>query len=59
MRGLDRVFTYNPEPDYVIGEGTTLIVLGETDSIVKLRQLVGERVPRQSVSSGTRLGHPW
>jgi len=40
VRGTDRVFTYNPEPDYVIGEGTTLIVLGETDSIVKLRQLV-------------------
>jgi voltage-gated potassium channel len=40
VRGSDRGFTYNPEPDYVIGEGTTLIVLGETDSIVKLRQLV-------------------
>jgi voltage-gated potassium channel len=39
VRGDDRVFTYNPEPDYVIGEGTTLIVLGETDSIVKLRKL--------------------
>ena len=40
VRGSDRVFSYNPDPDYVIGEGTTLIVLGETDSIVKLRQLV-------------------
>jgi len=40
VRGADRGFTYNPEPDYVIGEGTTLIVLGETDSIVKLRHLV-------------------
>ncbi len=39
MRGSDNVFRYNPEPDYVIGEGTTLIVLGETDSIVLLRQL--------------------
>lgn len=39
VRGSDRAFTYNPEPDYVIGEGTTLIVLGETDSIVKLRRL--------------------
>ncbi len=33
-------FTYNPDPEYVIVEGTTLIVLGETDSIVKLRPLV-------------------
>lgn len=39
VRGNDREFTYNPEGDYVIGEGTTLIVLGETDSIVKLRRL--------------------
>jgi K+/H+ antiporter YhaU regulatory subunit KhtT len=31
---------YNPEPDYVILEGTTLIVLGEADSIVRLRRLV-------------------
>jgi voltage-gated potassium channel len=40
VRGTDRSFLYNPEPDYVLGEGTTLIVLGETDSILKLRQLV-------------------
>jgi voltage-gated potassium channel len=40
VRGADRAFEYNPDPQYVIGEGTTLIVLGETDSIVKLRQLV-------------------
>jgi voltage-gated potassium channel len=41
VRGSDRLFTYNPDPDYVIGEGTTLVVLAETDSIVKLRALVG------------------
>jgi voltage-gated potassium channel len=41
VRGSDRAFTYNPDPDYVIGEGTTLVVLAETDSIVKLRALVG------------------
>jgi voltage-gated potassium channel len=39
VRGADRTFTYNPDPEYVIVDGTTLIVLGETDSIVKLRQL--------------------
>jgi len=41
VRGDDRSFTYNPDPEHVIGEGTTLIVLGEADSIVKLRQLAG------------------
>jgi voltage-gated potassium channel len=40
VRGADRTFTYNPEPEYVVAEGTTLIVLGETESIVRLRQLV-------------------
>ncbi|HEY8041491.1 MAG TPA: potassium channel protein [Polyangiaceae bacterium] len=40
VRGSDLAFTYNPDPDYVIGEGTTLIVLAEADSVVKLRQLV-------------------
>jgi voltage-gated potassium channel len=41
VRGGDRTFMYNPDPDYVIGEGTTLIALGEAESIVKLRGLVG------------------
>jgi voltage-gated potassium channel len=40
-RGGDQSFTYNPEPDYVLSEGTTLIVLGEAESVVKLRQIVG------------------
>jgi voltage-gated potassium channel len=40
VRGSDRSFTYNPDPDYVIVEGTTLIVLAEAQSIPKLRSLV-------------------
>jgi voltage-gated potassium channel len=40
VRSADRVFTYNPDPEYVIVEGATLVVLGETESILKLRQLV-------------------
>jgi voltage-gated potassium channel len=40
IRATDPAFVYNPEPDYVILEGTTLIVLGEADSIVRLRRLV-------------------
>jgi voltage-gated potassium channel len=41
VRGEDRAFTYNPDPEHLILQGTTLIVLGEAESIVKLRQLVG------------------
>jgi voltage-gated potassium channel len=41
VRGADRSFLYNPEPDHVIGEGSTLVVLGEVESVVKLRRLVG------------------
>lgn len=41
VRATDRSFVYNPDPDYVIAEGTTLIVLGEAESVVKLRQLAG------------------
>lgn len=40
VRGTDRSFTYNPDPDYVLAEGTTMIVMGEADSVVKLRSLV-------------------
>jgi voltage-gated potassium channel len=40
VRGADREFLYNPDPEHVIVEGSTLIVLGEVGSIVKLRNLV-------------------
>ncbi|HTB72678.1 MAG TPA: potassium channel protein [Polyangiaceae bacterium] len=40
IRATDRAFVYNPDPDYVIAEGTTLIVLGEPDSVLKLRKIV-------------------
>jgi voltage-gated potassium channel len=43
MRTAEREFVYNPDPDQAIAAGSTLIVLGEADSIVKLRGLVGER----------------
>jgi len=42
VRGSDRAFVYNPDPEFVITEGTTLVVLAEADSIAKLRQLVGD-----------------
>ena len=41
VRATDRAFVYNPDPDYLIAEGTTLIVLGEAESILKLRRIAG------------------
>jgi voltage-gated potassium channel len=49
VRDLNRVFIYNPEPDLVLQEGATLIVMGETESIVKLRQLVTDSVVRPTI----------
>jgi voltage-gated potassium channel len=44
VRGKDRQFVYNPDPDLAIEAGTTLIVMGETESVVKLRSMVGVEV---------------
>jgi voltage-gated potassium channel len=49
VRDANRVFAYNPDPDFVLLEGAILIVMGETDSIVKLRQLVADSVPRPTL----------
>ena len=40
IRGADRSFVYNPEPDHVLDAGTTLIVMGEAESVVKLRRIL-------------------
>jgi K+/H+ antiporter YhaU regulatory subunit KhtT len=53
VRGTDGAFLYNPDPDHVITEGTTLVVLGETDSIVLLRQLAV--ASRSEAASGQHL----
>lgn len=42
VRESDRKFLYNPDPDYVITAGITLIVMGEAESVSKLRKLVGD-----------------
>lgn len=44
VRDNERQFVYNPDPDYVIHEGATLIVMGEAESVVKLRRILGESV---------------
>jgi K+/H+ antiporter YhaU regulatory subunit KhtT len=58
VRTADKSFVYNPDPDFEIVIGTTLIVLGETDSIVRLRAMVepkgeprGDRDPSGAASA--------
>lgn len=40
VRDSERAFLYNPEPDYVLAAGVTLVVLGDTDQVGTLRSLV-------------------
>ena len=51
VRAGDRTFIYNPDPEFSIVTGTTLIVMGEAESIVKLRKLVnGAQAPERAPS---------
>ncbi len=43
VRDAERSFVYNPEPDMVLKAGATLIVMGEVESVLKLRKLVEEK----------------
>ena len=40
IRRPDRTFVYNPDPELLMEAGTTLIVLGESQGIAKLRAMV-------------------
>ncbi len=40
VRRQDREFVYNPEPDFVLQEGATLVVMGDADGVQKLRKMV-------------------
>jgi voltage-gated potassium channel len=40
VRGHDRRFLYNPGPEYMLEAGTVLVVLGETNQMHALRQMV-------------------
>ena len=42
VRGHDGMFSYNPDPGTVMQEGWTLISIGETESIRRLRALAGQ-----------------
>lgn len=48
VRDKDRQFVYNPDPDYVIHCGATLIVMGEAESVVKLRRILSEGAERRA-----------
>jgi voltage-gated potassium channel len=49
VRESSRAFIYNPEPDLVLVEGATLVVMGETESVVKLRKLVEDSIVRPTL----------
>jgi voltage-gated potassium channel len=40
VRLPSREFVYNPEPDFVLGEGMKLVVMGEPDGVKKLRAMM-------------------
>lgn len=44
VRQPTREFVYNPDPDFVLDEGMTLVVMGAADGVKKLRGLVAAGV---------------
>jgi voltage-gated potassium channel len=44
VRDEERNFVYNPDPDHQLTIGMTLIVMGEAESVVKLRKILDESV---------------
>jgi voltage-gated potassium channel len=44
VRDKDRSFVYNPDPEHLIDGGTTLIVMGDTESVSKLRKILEDSV---------------
>jgi voltage-gated potassium channel len=44
LRDANRAFIYNPEPEQVLALGMTLIVMGDAEGVIQLRQMVGESV---------------
>lgn len=42
VRDAERNFVYNPDPEHVVEEGATLIVMGEAENVAKLRKLLSD-----------------
>ena len=53
VRHKDRSFIYNPDPDHLIDGGTTLIVMGDTDSVTKLRKILDDSIVPASMPTPT------
>jgi len=47
LRDTERSFVYNPDPEHVLSAGVTLIVMGEAESVVKLRRILEESAVRE------------
>jgi len=43
VRDAARNFLYNPDPEYIVEAGTTLIVMGEAENVAKLRKLLAQK----------------
>lgn len=55
VRDAERQFVYNPDPDHVLAAGTTLIVMGDTESVNKLRKILDDSVtPGGASRSGSQ-----
>jgi len=50
VRDKDRTFVYNPDPDHRIDGGTTLIVMGDNESVTKLRKILDESAPAAALA---------
>ena len=53
VRDKARTFVYNPDPDFIIDGGTTLIVMGDTESVVKLRKILDDSMPPEVADTVT------
>jgi len=51
VRDKARTFIYNPDPELIMEGGATLIVMGDTDSVVKLRKILDESVPTETAAT--------
>jgi voltage-gated potassium channel len=51
VRHKDRSFIYNPDPEHLIDGGTTLIVMGDAESVTKLRKILDDSVPSPSTAA--------
>jgi voltage-gated potassium channel len=54
VRHKDRTFIYNPDPDHMIDGGTTLIVMGDAESVTKLRKILDDSATPRSTDTPSK-----